>query len=33
MMRNTPVLSFTSNDQLRQVRRFIGEVLRLLRLK
>ena len=29
----TPVLRFTSNDQLGQVRRFIGEVLPLLRLK
>jgi alkanesulfonate monooxygenase SsuD/methylene tetrahydromethanopterin reductase-like flavin-dependent oxidoreductase (luciferase family) len=29
----TPVLRFTSNDQLGQVRRFIGEVLPLLQLK
>jgi alkanesulfonate monooxygenase SsuD/methylene tetrahydromethanopterin reductase-like flavin-dependent oxidoreductase (luciferase family) len=29
----TPVLRFTSNDQLGQLRRFIGEVLPLLRLK
>jgi hypothetical protein len=28
----TPVLRFTANDQLGQVRRFIGEVLPLLRL-
>jgi len=32
-MRNAPVLRFTSNDQQGQVRRFIGEVLPLLRLK
>ena len=29
----TPVLRFTSKDQLKQVQRFIGEVLPLLRLK
>ncbi len=32
-MRNAPVLRFTSNEKLGQVRRFIGEVLPLLRLK
>jgi spore coat protein CotF len=29
----TPVLRFTASDQLNQVKRFIGEVLPLLRLK